>query len=120
MEEIDFQSDSFEDVVAKDSRYDARAYALLADVVHYLSGEDGKHVSGEDVLGEFKERALDQYGPLAYTVLTEWGVKCTEDIGEMMFNLTESGRIRKDEGDTPESFSNGYDFKETFLGPYQV
>ena len=120
MEEIDFQSDSFEDVVAKDSRYNARAYALLTDVVHYLSGEDGKHCSGEDILDEFKERALDQYGPLTYTVLTEWGIQSTEDIGEMMFNLTESGRIHKDENDTPESFANGYDFKETFLGPYQV
>ena len=120
MEEIDFKSDAFEDVTAKDSRYAARAYALLMDVVHYLSGEDAKHVTGEDILDEFKERALDQYGPLTYTVLTEWGVTCTEDVGEMMFNLTESGRIRKDENDTPDSFAGGYDFKETFLGPYQV
>ena len=120
MEEIDFQSDVFEDVVAKDARYDARAYALLMDVVRYLSGEDGRHVSGEDVLDEFKERALDQYGPLTYTVLSEWGLTCTEDIGEMMFNLTEANRIRKGENDTPESFANGYDFKETFLGPYQA
>ena len=120
MEEIDFTSDTFEDIVAKDSRYDARAYALLGDVVRYLSGEDGKHVSGEEILDEFKERALDQYGPLTYTVLTEWGLKCTEDIGEMMFNLTDSGRIHRDENDTAESFVGGYDFKETFLGPYQV
>ena len=48
------------------------------------------------------------------------GVTCTEDVGEMMFNLTESGRIHKDENDTPESFAGGYDFKETFLDPYQV
>ena len=120
MEEIDFTSDTYEDIVAKDSRYDGRAYALLMDVVHYLSGEDGKHCSGEDILDEFKERALDQYGPLTYTVLTEWGLQSTEDIGEMMFNLTESGRIQKDENDSPESFTGGYDFKETFLEPYQV
>ena len=120
MEEIDFGSDAFEDVVAKDSRYDARAYALLMDVVHYLSGEEDRHCSGEDILDEFKERALDQYGPLTYTVLTEWGLHCTEDIGEMMFNLTEANRVLKDENDTPESFVGGYDFKETFLGPYQV
>ena len=120
MEEIDFTSDTFADIVAKDSRYDGRAYALLMDVVHYLSGEADKHVSGEEILDEFKERALDQYGPIAYTVLTEWGLTCTEDIGEMMFNLTESERIHRDENDTPESFSGGYDFKETFLGPYQV
>ena len=40
MEEIDFESDLFEDLVAKDDRYDAHAYALLMDVIHYL-GRDG-------------------------------------------------------------------------------
>lgn len=120
MEEIDFQGDRFEDVMARDSRYHARAYALLMDVVRFLSGEEGRHVSGEDVLNEFRERALDQYGPMTYTVLTEWGVTCTEDVGEMMFNLTESHRLRKGEKDSPESFANGYDFKEAFLGPYQA
>ena len=34
MEEIDFESDTFEDIVAKDGRYNARAYALLMDVIH--------------------------------------------------------------------------------------
>ena len=105
MEEIDFESDTFEDIVAKDGRYNARAYALLMDVIHYL-GEGGKHMGAADILEEFKERALDQYGPLTYTVLTEWG--------------TEGHRVRKDEDDTPESFLGGYDFKETFLGPYAV
>lgn len=119
-EEIDFASDAFEDILAKDSRYDARAYALLMDVVHYLSGEDEKHFSGESIMDEFKERALEQYGPLTYTVLSEWGLSCTEDIGEMMFNLTDSNRVRKDDCDTAESFVDGYDFKETFLGPYQA
>ena len=119
MEEIDFESDSFQDIVVKDDRYDARAYALLMDVIHFL-GEGGKHMTAEEILEEFKERALDQYGPLTYTVLVEWGVSRCEDIGEMMFNLTEARRVRKDENDTPESFLGGYDFKEAFLGPYGV
>jgi len=120
MEEIDFSEDSFEDIVAKDARYDARAYALLMDVFHYLAGDADRHVSGEDILDEFRERALDQYGPLTYTVLTEWGLSSTEDVGEMMFNLTDAKRIAKDPNDTAESFAGGYDFKEAFLGPYQV
>lgn len=119
MNEIDFSADSYEDILAKDSRFNARAYALLMDCVHFL-GEGNRHMSGEDILEEFKERALDQYGPLTYTVLTEWGLKCTEDIGEMMFNLTDSNRIHKDENDSAESFVGGYDFKEAFLAPYQV
>ena len=119
MEEIDFSSDTFEDIVGKDPRYDGRAYALLMDCIHYL-GKDGRHMSGSDILDEFRERALDQYGPLAYDVLTEWGLSATEDIGEMMFNLTEGRRVHRDENDTPESFVGGYDFKEAFLGPYQT
>ena len=119
MEEIDFSSDTFEDIVGKDHRYDGRAYALLMDCVHYL-GKDGRHMSGADILDEFRERALDQYGPLTYDVLTEWGLSTTEDIGEMMFNLTEGRRVQKDDNATPESFVGGNDFKEAFLGPYQT
>lgn len=119
MEEIDFTSDTFDDVVSKDPRYHARAYSLLMDCIHYL-GENGKHMSGAEILEEFRNRTLDQYGPMAYTVLMEWGVKCTEDIGEMMLNLTEGHRIQKDDDDTPESFVGGYDFKEAFFDPYQV
>ncbi len=114
MEEIDFDSDSFEDIVAKDSRYNARAYALLMDVVRRLREGDF------DLLDEFRETVLDQYGPLSYTVLTEWGVSCTEDVGEMMFNLAESKRVEREEGDTSESFAGRFDFKEEFLGPYEI
>lgn len=63
MQEIDFSSDTFGDIVAKDQRYNARAYALLMDVVHRMT-QGGRHVSGEEILEEFKETALDQYGPL--------------------------------------------------------
>ena len=117
MEEIDFESDSFADVVSKDSRYHPRAYALLMDCIRYL-GEEGKHMSASDILDEFRNRALDQYGPMTYMVLTEWGLACCEDIGEMMLNLAEFHRVKKDEDDTPESFVGGYDFREAFQDPY--
>ena len=119
MEEIDFEGDSFADVVAKDGRYDARAYALLMDVVHRL-GEGDRHVTGAEILDEFRETALEQFGPLTYLVLTEWGVKRCEDIGEMMFNLVEFHRLARDEDDSPESFVGGYDFEEAFQGPFAV
>ena len=114
MEEIDFGSDTFDDIIAKDSRYDARAYALLMDVVRRRQEDNF------DLLDEFRETVLDQYGPLSYTVLTEWGVTCTEDVGEMMFNLAEAHRVEREEGDTSESFASRYDFKEEFLGPYEI
>ena len=119
MEEIDFEADTFDDIVAKDDRYDGRAYALLMNVVGFLT-KDGRHAGAEDIMDEFRETALDQFGPLAYRVMTECGLKSCEDIGEMMFNLAEARRIGKDENDTQESFVGGYDFEEAFLGPYQA
>lgn len=119
MEEIDFGHDDFADITAKDHRYDARAYALLMDVVNYLS-EGRRHFDAQAIMDEFKERTLDQYGPLSYTVLTEWGLKSCEDLGEMMFNLAEGRRVHREESDTQESFLGGYDFKEAFEGPYAV
>ena len=53
MEEIDFTSDTFDDIVAKDSRYNARAYALLMDVVRRRAESD------LDLLDEFRETTLD-------------------------------------------------------------
>lgn len=75
-------------------------------------------MTAADILDEFRNRALDQYGPMTYVVLTEWGLSCCEDIGEMMFNLTEFHRVKKDEDDTPESFVGGFDFKGAFQDPY--
>ena len=119
MEELDYDSDDFADIVAKDDRYNGRAYALLMDVVHFL-GKDGAHMGAEDIMDEFRETALDQFGPLAYRVLTEWGLRSCEDIGEMMFNLAEFHRVKRDENDSHEEFVGGYDFEEAFLGPYQA
>ena len=116
---LEERPDKYEDILARDKRYELGAYYLLEDVVGGLCTADGNTISGEYIMDEFKEMALDKYGPLAYTVLREWGVNSTEDIGEMVFNLVESHRLLPEEGDSKDAFANGYDFKEAFLGPYE-
>jgi uncharacterized repeat protein (TIGR04138 family) len=116
IEEIDFDVDSFADIIAKDDRYDARAYALLADVAHRLESDGA--VSGPGFADEFRETALDQYGPLAHTVLREWGVRTCADLGEMLVNMTESGRLHGFEDLTPDEFEGLYDLEDSLKGPY--
>ena len=118
MEELDYKGDSFEDIRARDRRYDAKAYTLLASAFRAACG--GGNATTDDILEEFKETALDQFGPMAYHVLGAWGVHECMDIGEMMMNLVESGRIGKSENDNYEDFRCGYDFREAFLGPFDV
>ena len=121
IEELKYDEDRFEDILAKDHRYAAGAYTLLAEVLRVLGGEDGgKHMDAYAIMDEFKESALDQFGPMTYRVLTEWGLSRCEDIGEMMFNLADAGRIKRDPDDDKECFASGYDFEETFLNPYST
>ena len=54
----------------------------------------------------------------AYAVLSDWGVTCCEDVGEIVFNLYDAKRIGKTYSDSRADFIGGFDFKEEFLGPY--
>lgn len=118
---LNFELDNFGDIIAKDGRYNARAYTLLCDTIGVLSEKrKGGHFNSFDLMEEFKENTLDHFGPMAFTVLREWGVNNTRDIGNMMFNLVDSGRISKDDDNTIEDFETGYDFTEAFLSPYET
>lgn len=117
--DIHYETDSFDDILAKDDRFDPRAYDLVLQVIGIASEEAKGHVSGQELLDYFRDIVLDAYGPLAYTVLTDWGVRSCEDVGAIVFNLYDSKRIGKTDSDVPEDFIGGFDFKDEFLSPYQ-
>ena len=66
-----------------------------------------------------RQYALENYGPMAKTLLNEWGVSSTEDFGEIVFNLVENNLLAKTEEDSREDFGNGFDFDKAFITPYQ-
>ena len=56
---------------------------------------------------------------MAITVLAYWGVRSSEDIGNMVFNLVKVGIFGKTDEDTVESFREGYDFADAFVIPFR-
>ena len=116
--EITYETSSFADILARDDRFDARAYDFVLHVISVASNEAKGHVTGQELLGYFRDIALDAYGPLAYTVLTDWGLTSCEDVGDVVFNLYHAKRIGKTDSDSPADFIGGFDFKTEFLGPY--
>jgi len=118
-------------VVQKDTRYQRDAYLFVREaldhtqkLVQKAGREDKKqhvrqHVSGQELLEGIRACALEQYGPMALTLLREWGVQRCEDFGEIVFNLVESHLLGKTENDTREDFKGGYDFDEAFRKPFQ-
>ena len=118
--EIRYETDNFADILAKDDRFDSRAYDFVLRVIAEASDDAKGHVTGMELLDYFRDLALDAYGPLAYTVLSDWGVRSCEDVGAIVFNLYDSKRIAKTDSDSPADFIGGFDFREEFLGPFEA
>ena len=117
---IQYETQDFSEILRKDNRFDPRAYDFVLQVIGEASESAKGHVTGHELLDWFRDLALDAYGPLAYTVLTDWGVHTCEDVGDIVFNLYNAKRIGKTDSDSPADFIGGFDFREEFLGPYEA
>ena len=113
---IDWNADNFADILREDDRYDPRAYAFVLAVMEGVS----ENITGAEVLERFRDFALDEFGPMTYAVLSDWGVKSCSDVGEIVFSLVDSGRLGKTDRDSRADFIGGYDFREEFLGPFEA
>jgi len=110
---------------AKDSRYDVEAYVFLREALDFTMKKlekpptgKARHISGVELLDGIRQYAIEQFGPIALTVLNEWGISKTEDFGEVVFNLVEAGELGRTDKDKREDFANGYNFREAFSKPF--
>jgi uncharacterized repeat protein (TIGR04138 family) len=113
-----------ENILERDKRFDVAAFLFLKDALDYTlkrtrdeTGEE-RHVSGEELLLGFRDYALEEFGPMAGTLLREWGVHACNDVGEMVFHLIEEGMFGKQDSDSKEDFRDIFDFEEAFTRPF--
>ena len=104
------------EVARRDRRYSLDAYRFLYEALEYTVDQLPKrrHISGQELLEGIRQYALSQFGFLARTVLESWGVKRTDDFGEIVFNLVEADLLGKTEQDSRDDFSEVYDFRQAF------
>jgi len=126
MSKIDF-NEVVERICAENQRFHPSAYQFVRESLDYTFKtlqERGEmkarsHISGEILLDGLRAYALDQYGPMARTVLDYWGVECCEDIGQVVFDLINYGVLGKTEQDRQEDFEGGYNFEDAFEKPFR-
>jgi len=125
------QAMPFEQAVAlilkRDKRFDAHAYFFLKDALDFTlnriaqtNGGKPRHVSGQELLLGFRDHALDQFGPMALTLFTEWGVRKCSDVGDMVFELIAEEVFGKQDSDSLEDFSEIFDFEEALTSPFRA
>jgi uncharacterized repeat protein (TIGR04138 family) len=127
------QNPDFSEIVTlickEDPRFDRKAYDFvrlgLDQTVKELRKKDSaraersRHVSGPELLDGLRAYALDQFGPLAKTVLNAWGIRRCQHFGDIVFNLIEYNVFSKTENDRREDFSDIFDFDDAFVKPFQ-
>ncbi len=118
--------EAIEQIVKKDGRYHTDAYQFVREALDFTVKQQKKggaiqqqHISVAELLQGIREYALQQFGPLALTVLNYWNIRVCEDFGEVVFNMVSMRILKITEKDTREDFKNGYDFDETFLRPFE-
>lgn len=112
-------------IVSRDPRFRREAYGFVRDALDFTqktisreNQEKVRHVTGGELLDGIRQLALKEFGPMAVTVLEEWGVTGCSDFGEIVFNMVDVGLLGRTEQDRREDFQVGYDFTTAFRKPF--
>jgi uncharacterized repeat protein (TIGR04138 family) len=102
----------------RDTRYKAHAYLFVLSGMEYYMAQLGqkRHVSGQELSRGLAQFAHKQYGPLAWQVLSSWGITTTDDFGALVYNMIHVGMMSKMEQDRLEDFFGVFDLAEYFAG----
>jgi uncharacterized repeat protein (TIGR04138 family) len=112
-------------ILKRDRRFDPHAYFFLKDALDFTlkrisesNGGQARHVTGPELLAGYRDYALEQFGPMASTLMDEWSIRKCQDVGDMVFNLIEEQVFGKQESDKKEDFSEAFDFQASLVTPF--
>ncbi|QDU29365.1 hypothetical protein ETAA8_44740 [Anatilimnocola aggregata] len=124
-------------LLCEDRRYKLEAYQFVRSGLEYAQdvlelgrqeeaavaeGEvrQVRHVTGQDLCHALKLYAHDQYGFMAKLVLAGWGITCTSDFGEIVYNLIKIGEMTKSPEDRREDFDQVFDFNQALVSEFVI
>ncbi len=115
--EVQFADGIIARLRSRDGRaFDEQGYIFVISAIEYLQQQFDvrRHVSGGELSWAVRDLAFDKFGLMAQTVLREWGIRSTADIGRMVYSLVEIGLLSTQPGDREEDFHGVYDFEDAF------
>lgn len=112
-------------ILRREAKYDGQAYFFLKDALDFTLKRfsegghgPGRHVDGEELLAGFRDHAVEQFGPMAATLMEEWGVRECPDVGEMVFQMIEEQIFGKQESDKPDDFAGSFRLLDSMREPF--
>lgn len=115
-----FRDGLIEQLRLRERRFHEDAFIFLLTALEHLQSRlpERRHVDGRELAHAVRELALDRFGVLSRQVLAHWGVRSTEDLGDIVFALVDTGLLASQPGDSRDDFIGVYDFDEAFEASY--
>jgi uncharacterized repeat protein (TIGR04138 family) len=136
------QNPRIEELVRRDPRYPPEAYEFVFDALSYANkrlrrvrpngasnlaptplggeGTGEEHVSVSEFFEGLRELALRDFGLMAPTVFSQWGVRRTDDFGEIVFNLIGAGLLDPTTADDRGAFHDHFDLGDGLVSDYHI
>jgi uncharacterized repeat protein (TIGR04138 family) len=134
------QNPRIEELVRRDPRYPPEAYEFVFDALSYANkrlrrvradgpltpsplageGRGEEHVSVAEFFEGLRELALRDFGLMAPTVFSQWGVHRTDDFGEIVFNLIGAGLLDPTTADDRGAFHDHFDLGDGLVSDYHI
>jgi uncharacterized repeat protein (TIGR04138 family) len=104
----------------KNPRYSDAAYLFVLSALQYTIErlDEPRHITGQELALGCRDLAIQQFGPLARTVLEHWGIHSTEDMGEIVYALIDCRVLTKQDSDSLDDFRDVFDFDDAFERDY--
>lgn len=105
---------SVERIRAEDGRFARDAYAFVMDSLEFSMRQAGerRHLSAAELVQGLLANARLRFGLFAYTVFAKWGLRTSDDVGDIVFQLIDVGILSRQESDTRADFDGVADFRE--------
>jgi uncharacterized repeat protein (TIGR04138 family) len=118
------------ELVRQDPRFSYEAYDFVCEAVGYTQERLGRavddesdanrHVSGAELLRGTCDLAVREFGMMAPIVFKQWGIRTTDDFGEIVFKLIQAERLSKSEDDDLEDFHDLFDLDKTLAEAFEL
>jgi uncharacterized repeat protein (TIGR04138 family) len=99
-----------------DTRYSVGAYEFVMGGLDFCAAKTGekRHINGIELSKALLMLAHRQFGPMAKSVMGHWGVKATDDIGCIVYNLIRVGILDKRPGGSLDDFNGVIDIEALY------
>ncbi len=120
MPELAFREGLMDQIRLREPRFHERGYLFVLAALEYAQARrsERRHISGVDLAHAVRDLAIEQFGVLARDVLAYWGIRRTEDVGDVVFALVDLELLAAQANDTRHDFVGVFDFDVAFERDY--